>query len=273
MKIKKERTKKGEVSVRDRKNGKEARVTLQLNIPGMENPRLAKYGATEEIARQRLAEAIVLTYIEIQKNKEFANIQIFSPECQIELNKFDEYMECVKRYQTQANGKKLEKNIVTNPLSEYVNKMLKEKKKQSEIVTVKRKKKISADTFSYYLRTAKRQILPYFGDVDVTTITNEKLQEHFDSLDYSEKYLKDIRLVFKLSLDVAVKEKVVTENVAAKIKIEKSISKTPGIEIEHLEQDRQEVWLDLFEKDKRQFAYLFEAILLTGARPEEGCRF
>ena len=99
------------------------------------------------------------------------------------------------------------------------------------------------------------------------------MQEHFDSLDYSEKYLKDIRLVFKLSLDVAVKEKVVTENVAAKIKIEKSISKTPGIEIEHLEQDRQEVWLDLFEKDKRQFAYLFEAILLTGARPEEGCRF
>jgi hypothetical protein len=273
VKIKKERTKKGEVSVRDRKNGKEARVTLQLNIPGMENPRLAKYGATEEIARQRLAEAIVLTYIEIQKNKEFANIQIFSPECQIELNKFDEYMECVKRYQTQANGKKLEKNIVTNPLSEYVNKMLKEKKKQSEIVTVKRKKKISADTFSYYLRTAKRQILPYFGDVDVTTITSEKLQEHFDSLDYSEKYLKDIRLVFKLSLDVAVKEKIVTENVAAKIKIEKSISKTPGIEIEHLEQDRQEVWLDLFEKDKRQFAYLFEAILLTGARPEEGCRF
>lgn len=273
VKIKKERTKKGEVSVRDRKNGKEARVTLQLNIPGMENPRLAKYGATEEIARQRLAEAIVLTYIEIQKNKEFANIQIFSPECQIELNKFDEYMECVKRYQTQANGKKLEKNIVTNPLSEYVNKMLKEKKKQSEIVTVKRKKKISADTFSYYLRTAKRQILPYFGDVDVTTITSEKLQEHFDSLDYSEKYLKDIRLVFKLSLDVAVKEKIVTENVAAKIKIEKSISKTPSIEIEHLEQDRQEVWLDLFEKDKRQFAYLFEAILLTGARPEEGCRF
>lgn len=273
VKIKKERTKKGEVSVRNRKNGKEARVTLQLNIPGMENPRLAKYGATEEIARQRLAEAIVLTYIEIQKNKEFANIQIFSPECQIELNKFDEYMECVKRYQTQANGKKLEKNIVTNPLSEYVNKMLKEKKKQSEIVTVKRKKKISADTFSYYLRTAKRQILPYFGDVDVTTITSEKLQEHFDSLDYSEKYLKDIRLVFKLSLDVAVKEKIVTENVAAKIKIEKSISKTPGIEIEHLEQDRQEVWLDLFEKDKRQFAYLFEAILLTGARPEEGCRF
>lgn len=30
----KNRTKKGEVSIRDKKNGKEARVTLQLNIPG-----------------------------------------------------------------------------------------------------------------------------------------------------------------------------------------------------------------------------------------------
>ena len=53
VKIKKERTKKGEVSVRDRKNGKEARVTLQLNIPGAPNPRISKYGANESIARKR----------------------------------------------------------------------------------------------------------------------------------------------------------------------------------------------------------------------------
>lgn len=38
-------------------------------------------------------------------------------------------------------------------------------------------------------------------------------------------------------------------------------------------QDRQEVWLDIFEKDKRQWVYLFESILLTGARPEEACGF
>ena len=28
-----------------------------------------------------------------RKIQEFANIQVFSPECQIKLNKFDEYME------------------------------------------------------------------------------------------------------------------------------------------------------------------------------------
>ena len=102
-KFQKKRTKKGEVSIRNKKNGKEARVTLQLNIPGVENPRLQKYGATEEIARKRLAEAIVLTYIELQKNKQFANMQVFSPECQMELNKFDEYMDSIKQYQLKAN--------------------------------------------------------------------------------------------------------------------------------------------------------------------------
>ena len=68
-KMKKQKVKKGQISIRNKKNGKEARVTLQLNIPGMKNPRLEKYGATEEIARKRLAEAIVLTYIEVQKIK------------------------------------------------------------------------------------------------------------------------------------------------------------------------------------------------------------
>lgn len=270
-KFKKERTKKGEVSIRDKKNGKEARVTLQLNIPGVENPRLQKYGATEEIARKRLAEAIVLTYIDLQKNKQFANMQVFSPECQMELNKFDEYMDCVKQYQLKANGEKEErKDEIQHPISLYVDKMIKIKKKQSEAQGIKKKKKISPKTVTYYWRTAKTQVLPIFGNMDATTITQEQIQEHFDTLDYTPKYLKDIRLVLKLSLDIVVKEKLRPDNPAEKIEIE-NVKKSLGIEIEHLEQDRQEVWLDLFEKDKRQWAYLFEAILLTGARPEEGC--
>ena len=41
-KIKKERVPKGQVSIRNKKNGKEARVTLQLNIKGVPNPRISK---------------------------------------------------------------------------------------------------------------------------------------------------------------------------------------------------------------------------------------
>ena len=55
-KLKKEKAKKGQVTIRNKKNGKEARVTLQLNIPGVPNPRLEIYGATEVIARKKLAE-------------------------------------------------------------------------------------------------------------------------------------------------------------------------------------------------------------------------
>ncbi len=162
-KLQKERTKKGEVSVRNKKNGKEARVTLQLNIPGLGNPRLEKYGATEEIARKRLAEAILLKYIEIQKNKEFANIQVFSPECQIELNKFDEYMECIKDYQLKANGEKEKRtNEIKYPISLYVDKMIKEKKKQSEATGERKKKKISPKTVTAYWDTARIRVLPQF---------------------------------------------------------------------------------------------------------------
>lgn len=80
-------------------------------------------------------------------------------------------------------------------------------------------------------------------------------------------------MILKLSFDIVVdEEKLRPDNPAEKIIIQSS-KKSLGIEIEHLEQDRQEVWLDIFENDGRQWAYLFEAILLTGARPEEGCGY
>lgn len=276
-KLQKERAKKGQVSVRNKKNGKEARVTLQLNIPGVKNPRLQKYGETEQIARKRLAEAILLTYIDVQKNKEFANIQVFSPECQIELNKFDEYMDCIKEYQLKSQAKEnakeqIDSNTVEHPISEFVYKMIKEKKRLSEEKCIRKKKKISPHTVTYYWTTAKKQVLPHFGNIDATKIRKEEIEEYFDTLDYSAKYLKDIKLVLKMSFDIVVNEKLRLDNPAEKIKISND-KKSLGIEIEHLEQDRQEIWLDLFEKDKRQWAYLFEAILLTGARPEEGCGF
>ena len=199
-----------------------------------------------------------------------ADIQVFTPECQLELEKFNEYVECIKNYHLQP--KDIDVKTVRYPISEYIDKMIKEKKELSEKKYTRKRKKITKGTVTYYLRTAKTHVYPLFGDLDASTITQEEIQEKFDELDYSNKYLKDIKLVLKLALDVAIKEKIRPDNPAEKIYIE-GVSKSLGIEIEHLEQDRQEIWLDLFEKDKRQWAYLFETLLLTGARPEEGCRF
>ncbi len=39
----------------------------------------------------------------------------------------------------------------------------------------------------------------------------------------------------------------------------------------YLPEDRQKVWLDVCEEDKRPFALLFATLLQTGMRPEEGC--
>ena len=118
----------------------------------------------------------------------------------------------------------------------------------------------------------QEQTLDLGSALCILFIEKKQIEDHFETLDYSSKYLKDSRLVLKLSLDLVVKEKLRLDNPAEKNEIV-SDKKSLGIEIEHLEQDRQEVWLDIFEKDKRQWVYLFESILLTGARPEEACGF
>lgn len=140
--------------------------------------------------------------------------------------------------------------------------MLYEKKLQSEINLHSRRRKISSKTVTSYLGTANRQIIPVWGDLDIRKITTEQLQQHFDKLDYSEKYLKDIRLILKMTFQKAINLGFMSENPASKIYIGNRKSNI-GIEIEHLDKERQAVWLDLFEQDGRQWAYLFEAILLS----------
>ena len=283
-KITKEKPKngKGKIHIRDKKNGKEARTTIQLGLKGIKNPRVERYGETEEIAVKKIREVELDILVEVRNLMKITQGNYLADFYKNELDTFNKNVEKIVKqkksfsmkdgiFSSELSSDKYETNC-QYPVSMFIHKMIQKKKKEAEIVTTKKKKKLSPDTFAYYWRTAQKQVIPYFGNIDITTITEEQLQEYFDKLDYSTKYLKDIRLVLKLSFDVAIQEKVIKYNPAQKIKID-SVKKSLGIEIEHLEQDRQEVWLDLFEKDQRQWAYLFEAILLTGARPEEGCRF
>ena len=84
-------------------------------------------------------------------------------------------------------------------------------------------------------------------------------------MDYSEKYLKDIKLILRLTFQKAIDLGVIAENPATKIYVGNRKCNI-GVEIEHLNKERQAVWLDLFEQDGRQWAYLFEAILLSGRK-------
>ena len=51
----------------------------------------------------------------------------------------------------------------------------------------------------------------------------------------------------------------------------KVMLKVEGHELVYIKSARQSHWLDCFEQEGTDVAYLFEAILLAGLRPEESC--
>ena len=250
----KRQLKDNKIKIRKKGNSYEARKTIDLSkIYGFEvKKRISKTALTEE-------EAIAL----------------------IKLREQEELINAAEQVKTNGVTNKLEYDKLDKAISNvgqdyslkiFVNKMLQEKKLQSEINLYNRRKKVSPKTVTAYLGTANRQILPVWGDLDIRKITTELLQKHFDTLDYSEKYLKDIKLVLGLTFQTAIDLGVIKENPATKIYVgNRKCNK--GVEIEHLDKERQAVWLDLFEQDGRQWVYLFEAILLSGGRPEEVCAY
>ena len=242
------------IKIRKRGNSYEARKTIDLTkIYGFEvKKRISKTAPTEEEA---------ITLLNVREQEEL-------------LNAADKVR--TNRYANKLEYEQLKNNIsgigTDFTVKFFVNKMLQNKKLQAENKLYNRRRKISPKTVTSYLGTANRQVIPIWGDLDIRKITTEQLQQHFDKLDYSVKYLKDIKLILKLTFQTAIDLGIVTENPASKIYVGNRKSNI-GVEIEHLNKERQSRWLDLIEEDGRQWAYLFEAILLSGARPEEACAF
>ena len=240
------------IKIRKRGNSYEARKTIDLSkIYGFDiTKRISKTASTEE-------KAIALLITKEQEELLNAAEDVKS-----------------KRYSNKLEYEQLSQNIskvgTDFTLKAFVHKVLQEKKIQSETNLYSRRRKISPETVTSYLGTANRQVIPVWGDLDIRKITTEQLQQHFDKLDYSEKYLKDIKQILRLTFQKAIDLGIITENPATKI-YTGNRKCTIGVEIEHLDKERQAIWLDLFEQDGRQWAYLFEAILLSGGRPEECC--
>lgn len=238
--------KDNKIKIRKKGNSYEARKTIDLSkIYGFEvKKRISKTALTED-------EAIALLKAREQE-------EIIKAVEQIKTNNISNKLEYDKLEETMSN---VDQDFT---LKFFVNKMLLEKKIQSEINL--------HNTVTSYLGTANRQVIPVWGDVDIRKITTEQIQEHFDTLDYSDKYLKDIKLILRLTFQTAIKLGVIKDNPATKVYVgNRKCNK--GVEIEHLDKERQAVWLDLFEQDGRQWAYLYEAILLSGGRPEEVCAY
>ena len=261
-KINRQRAPKGTVTVRSKANSFEARVTLDLTaiMEGVEkNPRLSRTAKTEKEARQRLGEEIANIYFKIQK--QIHSDKVFSDECSKELDQFEEFKE-------EKSKRKIieladDYTLFPNIAKEWIN----WKKKQVNPAT---NKTISPKTVEAYINSIQAHIVPDFEKYHVADMSKELIENYInDKRKDTPRMAKDLYLLIKCILVYAKDERKLIDklpNLTLKFSKKKRATKA---KIPYLTEDRQKVWLDYFEKDGREFALLYSALLQTGMRPEE----
>lgn len=265
--VKTEKVKKNEkctVTVRKRGNSFEARIRLELKnkMKGVDgNPRLSRSALTEELARKRLAELIIDTFL-IKQNHELIEESIFSEDCEENLNTFTEYRKA-KEDVTLHRGI----NSCIN-FADFAIIWLNYKK---EYVNPTTGKKISPKTVETYAYTLKKHIKGNFSQYTVPEITKEVVENYVSDLRKTyPRVAKDVFLMIRQVLQYAKKKKLIKEIPEFELKFSKK-KRSKKTKLVYLPGDRQAIWLDLLEKDGRSFCKLFATLLQSGMRPEEGC--
>lgn len=245
----------GEIRIRKKGNGFEARVTV--NFEGMEPKRISKYGKTKELAKKRVEEEIISLYI-ISKTKKEKDVNNVIKESSLELKKFnigkDDIVE--EKVSNQIDEYSKFKNLALDWLNF--------KKKQVDIT---QRRHISPKTLKSYVVQLKSSLLKTFGEYDVKEITKEVFQDYIDKCPNSPKSIIDDYVVMKLCLDFAKEKGLISSNPI----IDVILPSKKKANVEYLIEERQKVWLNHMEEDGREWCLLFATLLQTGMRPEEGC--
>ena len=263
--INRERAPKGTVTVRKKGNSFEARVTLELVaiMKGVgKNPRLSRTAKTADEARKRLGEHIVEVYNSAQL--QLSRSKVFTDECSQQLENFSEYQTAIK-----------EKKF-GEVASEYINfynivlDWFNWKRKQVNPVTGRKLGEKSVETYAY---TIKNHIKPKFENINIFDVTKDMVEEYIEEKKtHKERTAKDTLSIIKNALIYARDEKGIIKEVPKfDIIFKKKNKRLIKKQIPYLSEERREVWLDILEKDGREFCLLFAAILQNGMRPEEGC--
>jgi hypothetical protein len=260
--INRQRAPKGSVTVRQKGNSYEARVTLELVaiMEGVDkNPRLSRTAKTEDEARKRLGKLIVDVYFEAQKKSH--NKKVFSDECSNELEKFEEYKE--EKAQRKVEELAGDYTLFPNMAKEWLN----WKKKQ---VNPNTNKTISPKTVETYINTIQNHVMVDFRDYHLSEMTKEIIEDYINKKrQKTPRLAKDLFLLMRSVLNYAKDVRHLLDEVPNfDLKFPKK-KRAKKAKIPYLSEERQGVWLDICEKDKRQFAYLFATLLQTGMRPEE----
>lgn len=261
-KINRQRSPRGSVTIRQKGNSYEARVTLELVniVEGVDrNPRLSRTAKTEAEARKRLGELIAEVYYQAQKYSN--NNPVFTEECSKELENFEEFREQqkLKKIEYLADDYTLFPNIA----KEWVN----WKKKQ---VNPNTNKTISPKTVETYINTIQNHVMIDFKEYHVSEISKELVEDYINKKrQKTPRLAKDLFLLIRSVLTYARDEKhMLTDLPKFNLKFAKK-KRTKKAQIPYLTEERQKVWLDILERDKRDFSLLFATLLQTGMRPEE----
>jgi len=259
-----EKAEKGTVTVRQRGNSFEARVRLELkqNMKGVDNnPRLSRSGLTEDIAKRRLAQLIIDTYL-IKQNMEVIEENVFTDECEKNLKEFDEFREA-------KEDVILHRGISSSiKFSDFGVIWLNYKK---EDVNPCSGKKIGLKTVETYAYTLKKHIIPNFSNYTIPEMTKEIIENYVTELRKTyPRAAKDVFLMIRQILRYAKKKQLIKELPEFDIKFPKK-KRSKKNKLVYIPSDRQSIWLDILEKDGRNFCKLFATLLQTGMRPEEGC--
>lgn len=148
-------------------------------------------------------------------------------------------------------------------------------------------KPLSRKTLDNNRNRLKNDILPYLKRNKILYLSQitedciKSLLKSIKSQNSKHKSHETLNLLFKYAID----EKNFKDNPVLRVDKPPEQIKTGQEEDDnYIESDRQDLWLDLFEKEHkannnnpnhlhRDIALLFEIMLLTGIRPEEACRF
>lgn len=133
---------------------------------------------------------------------------------------------------------------------------------------------LSQKTLQGYNKTMNLNIIPFFKEFDnIDEISNEKLQECIDTTN-GGRQKESVYIVLKMIIDYD-RDKNYISSLRSLKKPPKpkknSKLKIEGHDFVYIESTRQSYWLDCFEKEGTDVAYLFEGMLLEGFRPEEAC--
>lgn len=308
-------TKHYTISVIKKRNGYEARITLEI-IGGGKNPRLSAFSTNSELdaviklfakVKERLLEYKTSNFLTKEKvlriyDSLILSIRELQLTSNIEIMKLaNNIFEILTSENTitdrENNIIEMQRNFnnyVSNPI---VNNLNNEEQNtvafQSNIKKVHSKtfKDVALEWFEYKLSLTKEsvdnpkplspktlqgyndcintQILPYFkNNKNISLLTEKNFKDCIMSF-YGYRNKETVYIVLKMILDFARDKGYIY--FIPKLKKPKKPYTDKEETIIFIDSDRQNIWLDFFEKENTDMSMLFETMLLTGVRPEEAC--